>query len=188
MKILKLKNRKKVNFKILYYLFAMIFVMSVGFAYVQSSLSITGVANIEDGAWNIYFDNISKVHNMMSDTTPTINTMKDTINFNLTLETKLDYYEFEVDVVNDGEYDAMVSTINFDPIPDALKDYINYTLHYSDGREVLNNDALRSGARKRLKVRYSFKEGFKETNIPLSTYTITFKIPYVQATADAVDR
>lgn len=190
MKILKLKNRKKVNFKILYYLFAMIFVMSVGFAYVQSSLSIKGVANIEDGAWNIYFDNLTKKHNMTTMIPAAINTMKDTITFNLTLETKLDYYEFEVDVVNRGDLDAEISEINLTGLSDAQKKYLSYTYSYSDGIELKEHDSLKSGEQDTLKVRVEFMVDITVEDLPseVTTINLSFSLTYRQDVGNGVER
>lgn len=188
MKSFRLRKRNNFNYRYVIIIFALLLMTGIGFAYVQSSFSISGVSRIQDGAWNVNFESVSYSTNMAAYTRPVIDSNKDSISFSLNLEERLDTYEFEVVVANDGEYDAMINNIDTLTIPDELKDYINYSITYASGDAILNKDLLKAGAKKTIKVSYSFKQGFKELSIPIKTYSINFFMPYVQATSEAVDR
>lgn len=316
-----LKNRHKFNKKYIYIMIISIFIISVGFAYIQSTFSISGSAEIKNGIWNVHFANIQNINNydlidinmkisekqklinynntllvqyneklaflnskldtcvddlpvpdtpvgpedtdipiedpdvplldepLVSATSDEeiyycfeldleindyqysiyslqeeienylkpeleeLNTEKNNlapaitisddgkaINIPLLLESKADFLEFEVDIINEGKYDAMVSDYTSSSLPDNLQSFLNFDATYLDGTTIQNNDLLAAGEKKTLKLKYSIKKEVdniitlpngttqKAFTIPKGEFNITYEIPYIQATSEAVNR
>lgn len=159
-----LKKRKhKVQSNVALIIVAIFFVsIGIGFAYVQSILSIKGDTTIarKTKGLNIYFENIkitegsveALVEPVIDETNPT------EIYFSAGLKKLGDFYEFEVDVVNQEENDVMVSQVIFDGIDNELFDLIDYSFTYSDGMGIGLNDLLPSGGKERVKIRIAYTE------------------------------
>ena len=82
----------------------------VGYAVLTSDLNITGLFNFTSNTWSVYLDNIVLNEYSSSSSLPTINNDKDTLTFSATLNKPFDYYEFNVDVVNDSTLDIMYNS------------------------------------------------------------------------------
>ena len=95
------------------------------------------------------------------------------------------YYEFSVDVLNEGEADAMISSvvtkINDD---EKLPDYLECTLSYSDNHPIGNFHLLKAGSRDTYKVRLSYNGGAGE----LTNIKFEFIVNYGFSTDEAVER
>ena len=100
------KNRTLIAISILLILF-----MGVGYAAITSNLSIAGNTEIASNTWNIHFANLNVTPGSVETTTPaTINQSNPTqINYGLTLKRSGDFYEFVVDIKNDGSIPGKVS-------------------------------------------------------------------------------
>ena len=59
--------------------YALILVISIGFAYLTSNLFINGLIGYRGNSWNIYFDNIQMINNDVDAVKPIINNSKDAI-------------------------------------------------------------------------------------------------------------
>ena len=95
--------------------FLILFTITIGYAILNSILNINGRSNISKNTWDVHFDNI-KVTDGSVDAikVPTIeNNTK--IDFDAKLNLPGDFYEFIVDVVNNGTIDAMVESIINEP-------------------------------------------------------------------------
>lgn len=301
-----LRNRYKFNRNYIYIVVAFLFIIGIGFAYIQSTFSISGSADIKNGAWNIHFANVTNINNYdLIDINRKISDQQELIQYNnrlikeknerivflnskidtcidevpapvepedpdipiedpevpllddsaviatsdeeiyycwdieteisylqnyiyslqddinnylkpeleqliaeknemapaivisedaksisipLLLESKLDFIEFEVDVVNEGKYDAMIADLASASIPNDLVNFLKIAVTYQNGNEIQNNDLLAAGETKVLKIKLSFKDDVGNEEVPIGEYKIDYGIPYIQATSDAVDR
>ena len=66
---------KRINKKFI--IFILILFISIGFAYLSSSLNIAGLIGYKGNTWNVYFDNVQMIKNDVSADKPIINNSKD---------------------------------------------------------------------------------------------------------------
>ena len=99
------------------------------------------------------------------------------------------YYEFTVDVKNDGIFDAIV-TDTPSPVKAGLTAandvYTNYYVTYANGEEVKAGDKLRAGSTARIKVRVEYDKDTPDAQLPTEDVhmELTFQMNYKQANVD----
>lgn len=171
--------------------FIIIFLLSIslglGYSIISTTLKINGTTTIKKANWDVHFDNV-QVNNASTSTSNNISLNSDytQLTFTTTLEEPGDFYEFNVDVVNDGSIDAMVSTIATTGLTTAQQEYISFTATYADGTAINAKDKLTAQTSKNILVRVNYKNVdkiFEEDQLINLTLTIT----YVQADSTAVD-
>lgn len=187
---IRLRRRVNVNTKTLFIGIGILLltVMSLGFAYLESKLTINGNIAITKGTWDVHFENLVVDSGSVSTSAPIISDDKRTITFSVNLTDLEQYYSFTVDAVNNGAIDAMVGDITLGGIPDSLKDILEYSLTYADGIEIMANGYLKASTKESLKVKVNFKEGASISGKVQESFILSLEIPYVQATEDADDR
>ena len=175
---------------------ALLLILGIGYALLSTTLSINGATNVSSASWNIYWDNIVLGSNNVTDiTTPaTISTGKTEVSFNVNFKEPGDTYEFTVDAVNDGSIDGMVNVVTNGvyaangTTPKTLPAYLEYTVTYSDGVAIEQNQLLKSGERETYKVRVHYKEDITASQLPSTAdnYVFKFEVTYVQADENAI--
>lgn len=163
----------------------LILIISIGFAYLTSSLVINGIIGYKGNTWNIYFDNIHMITNDVGGDKPIINNSKDTVDFSITFSEPGEVYKFSVDVVNDGTIDAMLSEILTTGINSSNSKYLSYTVKYYDDTELSVNDGIKAGTKTRLNVEVNYKYETDEL-APAGNQDFSVKLTYVQASDNAV--
>ena len=193
-----MKNKKQRNSLLLVIL---LLAVTIGYAVLTTNLKITGTANIKSNTWDVHFENIQNQTGVTPTVAPTTNNTTTTeLEFTVDLDLPGDFYQFNVDAVNDGSIDAMVSLVttefytlteeNEELVETKLNSkpaYINYSVTYDDDTEILENHLLaKNGGTETYKVRIEYDED----QVAPSDVTLKCKItvPYIQATDDAVDR
>ncbi len=172
--------------------------ITLGYAYLNTTLNINGTTNISSANWNIYWDNIQFASNNVTDvTTPaTIQTGLTEVTFNVNFKEPGDTYEFTVDAVNDGSIDAMIDTFSKGVYASngttekTLPDYLEYTVTYSDGVEISQNHLLEAGKTETYKVRVHYKEDITASQLPSTNdnYMFKFSVTYAQADNTAINK
>ena len=170
-------------------LLLMVLFISVGYAVLQANLNITGTSNINNPTWDIHWENVSVTNGSVTGaniTTPaTIDGTKTTVSYSIKLPEPGDFYEFTVDAVNagtiDGMIDAISSKLNGAEIT-TLPEYLNYSVTYSDGIEVLENQELKANTSEKYKVRVEFKKDIEASQLPSTTQDLNlqFSVTYKQ--------
>ena len=156
--------------------------LSVAYAAMSVTLNITGNAEVVAAGWDIHLDNVS-VTNGSSGTTPTI-TSSTSASFETTLSTPGDFYEFTIDVVNDGTIDAMIESVEKTPtLTTEQAKYINYVIEYQNGEAINTKQAVAAGSFVRLKVRVEYRKDISTSDLPTSSTTLdlAFKVVYSQS-------
>lgn len=196
------KNKRKNTVMVLLILLLGI---TVGFAALATTLKINGTTSIGKNTWSIYWDNVNVIH---GSTTPQIvNGDDSSINTKVIWSTSLaspgDYFEFNVDAVNNGTVDAMItdiiSTVTDGSDEVTLPSYVKYTVTYADGKKIKKNHLLpkKSGDTPtketyKVKVLYDADAMTREdvNNMPEGGlyYEFSYEVTYGQATDDARDR
>lgn len=186
------KIRRKVNKPLLYFVFFVFASVTVGYAALSTTLSITGKGTLSKNSWDIHFENLVIVDNGASavTTAPTIDSTKTKVSFNITLSKPGDSYEFTVDAVNKGTIDAMLSGFSATSLTTDQQKYLTYTVTYSDGATISTKDYLKKGTSETIRVRVRFKDDLSATDLPSSaeTLNLTATFVYVQADSTAKER
>lgn len=186
------KIRRKVNKPLLYFVFFVFASVTVGYAALSTTLSITGKGTLSKNSWDIHFENLVIVDNGASvvTTAPTIDSTKTKVSFNITLSKPGDTYEFTVDAVNKGTIDAMLSGFSATSLTTYQQKYLTYTVTYSDGATISTKDYLKKGTSETIRVRVRFKDDLTATDLPSSaeTLNLTATFVYVQADSTAKER
>lgn len=186
------KIRRKVNKPLLYFVFFVFASVTVGYAALSTTLSITGKGTLSKNSWDIHFENLVIVDNGASvvTTAPTIDSTKTKVSFNITLSKPGDSYEFTVDAVNKGTIDAMLSGFSATSLTTNQQKYLTYTVTYSDGATISTKDYLKKGTSETIRVRVRFKDDLSATDLPSSaeTLNLTATFVYVQADSTAKER
>ena len=171
----------------------LILILGLGYALLQSNLTITGLANMANPTWNIHWENVQVSSGSVTGTNvvtaPTIQNQT-TVNYSIILPKPGDYYEFTVDAVNSGTIDGMIDSItsklNGATIT-TLPEYLSYTVTYSDGAPLAVNQELKAGTTETYKVKVKYRDDITLSQIPVSDQTLSlqFTVKYRQATSDA---
>ena len=161
--------------------------ISIGYAVLSSNLLINGSSTIKNANWDIHFENIQETTgSIIPNNETTINALGNAISYEITLNKPGDFYEFTVDVVNDGTIDGMISEthniLNGNPITE-LPPYLDYSFVYSDGTSIAVNQLLLAGEFKTYKIRVEFKKDINANDMPSTPQTLSFtnSVTYVQA-------
>ena len=192
---MRVKNQRRQMMKLL--LFILLVSISMGYALLRTNLTINGTSKIKGNTWDIHFENLvvstGSVELSTEDSAAVINTTTRTdITYTVTLNQPGDFYEFTVDAVNAGSIDGMVESVTSklnDTVITTLPAYLDYSVSYSDGVEILPNQYLKAGETETYKVRIEFKKDIESTDLPTSVQTLTldFGVAYIQADNTAAE-
>ena len=124
-------KKKNISYTFVLILFLLI---CIGYAALYSTLNINGKSSISKNTWDVHFDYIVvKDGSVEAIKLPTIEN-NTTVDFEVALNLPGDFYEFTVDVVNNGTNDAMIESITKTPdLTENQLKYINYIIEYQNG-------------------------------------------------------
>ena len=170
--------------------------LSVGYALLRTNLTINGTSKIKGNTWDIHFENLNvtdgSVELSSGDVAAAIGSNTTEVSYTVTLNQPGDFYEFMVDAVNAGSIDGMVESVTSklnDTIITTLPAYLDYSVSYSDGVEILPNQYLKAGETETYKVRIEFKKDISSSDLPTSVQILTldFGVAYIQADNTATE-
>ena len=170
-------------------LFVVALAIGVGYAFLNSTLNITGNTTIKENTWDVHFENFNVTNGSVTATNAELDTNSTAVNYTITLQKPGDFYEFTVDVVNEGTIDAMVSTVTNTGLTYDQSKYLAYTVTYSDGSMVAPNQLLKAETGfETIKVRVEYKKNITVSDLPNTNQvlTLSFSANYVQADGSAV--
>lgn len=176
-------------------LFVAIVGLSVGFAALSTTLTINGTGTVKTSKWDIHFANLGATPGLTGSAEEvTAPTLTDTTvqTFDVSFTAPADSVTYTFDVVNDGSYDAKISSVTI-PTPqctgtgdNATTDATNvcnnlsYTLKYEDGTTVSTNDTLAIGETKHLVLKLEYLSSVTADLLPTANVTISgLQIPIV---------
>ena len=188
------KNKKQRRVMLLLIL---ILSITIGFALLSTTLYINGTAGIKGNTWNIHWDDtsINVTTGSVSATDPVVSTVtssKDTVSFDVEFEMPGDFYEFEIDAVNEGTVDGALDlaqnwiTYTINDQSASLPSYMDFKVTYDDDSVPQSGDILskrvdaNTPGRQKYKIRVEFKSGVEELPSNPQPVTITVELPYVQ--------
>ena len=189
---MKLRRRLRYNRKRTFtfiFLFLMVLGITLGYAFLTTSLNVNGALEVSSSSWDIHFANIIEDQNGVEATTAPTVSNNTTITFAVDLEKATDFYSFTADIINDGTYDAKIDSITITPtLTTEQQNFFKYEVTYSDGTQIQTNDALDSGTSENIKVYLEYKENaetylYQEEDEELE-FSVT--ITYVQGKGNEV--
>lgn len=177
--------RRKSKYKYLIVILLIMFI-SIGFAYLTSNLDIVGLGHLKRTVWKIYFDNVNILEggNLTSTPPTTSNHNTTSVTYSVTMDKPGDVYKFNIDIVNNGTVDAMVSIIDENTIltSDQSK-YASYSIKYLDGREIEEKNFLGKHSKETLQVIIKYNKNISAEDLIDTDQTLNFKLSltYTQA-------
>ena len=183
-----MKNRKKRRVMLLLIL---ILSITIGFALLSTTLKINGTAGIKGNTWNIHWDDtsVNVTTGSVDAEDPVVSTVtssKDTVSFEVEFEVPGDFYEFEIDAINEGSVDGALElaqnwiTYKSNNVETTLPEYMDFKVTYDDDTKPASGDILTHGTSKTYKVRVEFKSNVEELPENPEPIIIEVNLPYVQ--------
>ena len=185
-------NKKSSFLKQRYFVIALFLLLvagiTLGYSALQTTLQINGSTTIDKVGWDIHFANVNVTTGSVpigtGNQAATIDPNDSTkMSYNITLSKPGDFYEFTVDIVNDGTIDAKISEIVADSLTASQDVYANYTVKYAaDNTIPAADDKLAKKTTKTLKVRLEFDTDIEPTDLPTDgdTFDLDYQMLYVQ--------
>ena len=178
-----LSKDRKTLYVILSILLVSAFTLTVVYAALSTTLNISGNVQVTAASWDIYLDNVQLNSNSATTAVPTISD-KTTASFSTTLTNPGDFYEFTVDVVNNGSIDAMVDSVTKTPtLTETQAKYLNYIVEYQNGESITTKQLVSKNSYVRLKVKVEFRKDISVSDLPTKSETLnlSFTVNYTQA-------
>ncbi len=160
--------------------------IGIGFAYLSSTLTITGNTSVSGNSWNVYLTNVQinedSVDASIVPTTSGTNTTS--IDYAVTLDKPGDFYEFTVDAVNNGTINAMIENIDMTSLDTDVEKYLTYTATYLDGTPLARQNVIEKEETVTYKIRVEYKKNISANDLSEDgiNLTLTFGVNYVQST------
>lgn len=178
------EKKKRKRYIVVFLLIILLMGVTVGYSVLSTSLTISGVSTIKNTpTWDVHFSNIRVVDGSVTAISPpTLNSSKTKITYNVDLVRTGDFYEFIVDVKNDGNVDArMYNKPVLSGVSESQDEYINYTIKYADGSPILPDQVLEVGKVERFRVRIELDPEVNKVIDEIETLNLSIEIPYEQA-------
>lgn len=176
---------KKMTKRNEYIFLILIFTISLVFAYLLVDLTVNGTMHVKSSSFDVHFENIQVEEGSVTPITPATITGDTEISLEASLNIR-DYYNFSVDVVNDGTLDAMIGEIDIPELTSEEENYLEIKVKYDSNSELNEYDLLKAGESRTI----DFKIKFKNVDIDLLPEVIpskelSFAINYKQADENA---
>ena len=174
---------RKTLYMILSIVLISIFSLTIVYAALSVTLNIQGNAEVVASTWDIHLDNVKVTSGSVSGTAPSI-TGGTTATFSTTLTTPGDFYQFTIDVVNNGTIDAMIDGITKTPtLTTAQAKYLNYIVEYENGESINTKHLVAKDSFVRLKVRVEYRKDITASDLPTTSETLNlaFTVNYIQS-------
>ena len=177
------KNIKKIQAMIVILLICFI---SIAYAYLSSNIQINGTAVIKNKKWDVYFDNVEiyqgSVAAVVEPTTNAQNTL--TINYEVNLNVPGEYHKFDVDVVNNGDFDATLDSFTITELTAEQQKYLDYSVTYKDGTEIAKGDIVNSKSSRKLTVNLEYKKDITVEDLQTEDQTLNLSIELIYVLAE----
>ena len=166
--------------------------ISIGFSYLTSTLEINGITGIGRNTWNIYFDNVVNLSgaNLATTAPTTSGTNTKSISYSVNLTKPGDAYRFNVDIVNGGTLDAMITVLTHTTLTAEQAKYVEYSVTYADETPLATTNKLAKNSRDKLLVSVIYKDNITEDDMLDEDINIDIdlSIKYEQADSTAQAR
>ena len=177
-----IKDRKKLSL-VLCLIIVCIFTLTVAYSALNTILTIEGNAEVISSTWDIHLENPEVRNGSATSDLPTL-VGGDLVSFNTTLNLPGDFYEFTIDVVNNGTIDAMIENVIKTPELDSeQKKYLKYEICYQNGQPITTKQEIKSGSSMPIKVRIEYRKDISVSDLPTGQVVLdlAFNLEYIQS-------
>ena len=163
------------------------FLLSVGYAFLQTNLNANGTAIIKNKSWNLYYSNIQVTTGSVAPATaPTVSgTSTSELTWSANLAAPGDFFEFTVDVTNAGTVDAMIADAINTTLTEEQAKYLTYTVTYEDYKPIEQYDKLAVNETDSLRIRLEVKTNADPQDIPSQPDSFTLRLIDIYEIADS---
>ena len=174
-------NRKKVFLGL--FLILGLIGLGIGFAFISTKLSIDGIVRLKrDSNWSVHFDNFAATTGSVAPVSEPVITDTN-VTFSAKLNEPSEFYGFTIDVVNDGNINAILDSLSVTPDFSTIP-YGEAVIEYEDGTPIAQGDLLPVGKTKKIKVSMSYKEDAESFPTENQVYNVNVSLAYVQYTGE----
>ena len=161
-----------------------VFTLSIAYAAMEAVLTISGNSEVVASSWNIYLDNVEVKSGSVSANAPSISGTS-SVGFDVELNTPGEFYEFTVDVVNEGSIDAMIDSVVKTPeLTSEQAKYIKYEVTYENGESIASKQTLKKGTSTPIKVRVEYRKDIVASDLPSGVTELSLKLTLVYVQSD----
>lgn len=170
--------------------FAILF-MSVGFATYASTLNINGTATVKANKWSVHYVTTSYDEAEGSVAASAHNLTNTDFTFTATLTKPGDYYEATASVINDGTFNAELTSITMSTLTPAQQKYLTYEVYFDGNKFEASQSGLslslpyaQNTNTKTVKVRAVYKTPENSSDLPQNAddpVTLTASLNFTQA-------
>ena len=195
--------KRKHLYIILIVLVILVASLSLAYAALSSTLSISGSADVVASSWDVHFENEQFVTTISNDNLYDYKVQplkthsggvceSDCISSsgNTTLEFQAmaisapgEFKVIQFDVVNAGTIDAKVNNYTLSGLSSEQDVYLNYYVIHADGSSISNNELLNAGERTSMKLVLEFDKNVSAEQLPTTkqNLNLSFTMNYIQA-------
>ena len=164
---------------------SLVIVLALVYAGFTGQLEINGNAVNRQSKWDIHFENLSNItttHTAKALTQPRISSSTSISDYNVSLTTPGDSISFTFDVINDGNYNAKITSIDIDTPEctgtDSVSNtnvcsHIHYYLNYDSGASVQVGDMLYAKETNKMKVTLIYDDTVTASELATSDVSIS---------------
>ena len=148
--------------------------VTLGFALLFSDLNINGIGHILAPKWDIHWDSDSVVVSSKSvDGEIEVNDKEDEVDFTANLHVPGDVYEFNIDAVNEGTIDGMITLVTttfYDENDEEIERpyYIDFDITDDEDNQLSPYQELNANTSKTYKVRLSYSKNINNEDLPIN--------------------
>ena len=184
-----MRNTKRVNnlynIKNLYLVLGvfLVLLLGIGYAILNTTLNINGVAEISKNTWDVHFENVVVQDGSVNTVNPaTISDNGTEVSFTVPLSKPGDTYSFLVDIVNSGTIDALLNEIITTTLTTEQEKYLTFKVTHDDGKDIKSKDSLASGETKTILVIVQYNMDISNEDLVTTdeTLTLSVKMNYIQ--------
>ena len=174
---------KKALYMILGIVLISVFSLTIVYAALSVTLNITGSTEITASNWDIHLANPTVKSGSVSSITPSIS--GNNLSFSANLTKPGEFYEFTVDVVNDGTIDAMIDSVVKTPeLTTAQAKYLKYEISYANGESINTKQTIKSKTKTPIKVRIEYRNDLSASDLPSTTTNLSLKLTLIYVQSD----
>ncbi len=178
------ESSKKTLYLVLGLLLLSICSLTIVYAAMSAVLRISGSSEIVASSWDIHLENVEVKSGSVSANTPQI-TGTSSVGFDVSLNTPGEFYEFTVDVVNEGTIDAMIDSVVKTPnLTIEQAKYIKYEITYENGESISTKQTLKKGTTTPIKVRVEYRKDVVASDLPSNTTELSLKLILIYVQSD----
>ena len=160
-----------------------VFTLSIAYAALSTVLEISGNTQISSAEWDVHLENPIVKSGSVSGNTPSIS--GNNLSFSANLTKPGEFYEFTVDVVNEGSIDAMIDSVVKTPeLTSAQAKYIKYEISYENGESISAKQTLKKGTSTPIKVRVEYRKDLVASDLPSTSTELSLKLTLVYVQSD----